>query len=200
MSGEITPFTNRSQYLQPGETTQSKVLDLNNADHVMLVLEEGTSEQREELRNVKGISGEQLDVGIAFARLRRLTIQDMQAQVAERRENNPSLTPDETRLGIYGEELEPQVKDVVFVLLEKGYAPIYSGFDGPIRQAIAVKENALAGWSPSKETLRHMKDKGVRYIGDASAIQFTCDSFLDLEELREIWDMIKIDIPILKQP
>jgi hypothetical protein len=65
-----------------------------------------------------------------FASLREEVHLQVGIQLLERKRNNPQLTPEEAALGIYLEQLEPQVRDAVIEFNRKGYRTGYSGFSG----------------------------------------------------------------------
>src|SRR4051794_20198473 len=67
---------------------------------------------------------------VQFNRLRENVHLQMSQQLDERRRGNPQHTPEEETLGIYLEQLEPQVKEAVLEFNRKGYRTSYSGFSG----------------------------------------------------------------------
>ena len=75
----------------------------------------------------------------AFGELRRRAHTQEAIEYYERKRNNPIKTEEEQELGMFAEELEPQVRHAVFELNQKGYKTISSGFAGrtdPVHQYI----------------------------------------------------------------
>lgn len=65
-----------------------------------------------------------------FVQLREDTLKRMKREIEERKSNNPVPTQAELRLGCFVEELEPQVRDAVLTLNQKGFTTNNSGFWG----------------------------------------------------------------------
>lgn len=65
-----------------------------------------------------------------FAELRRRAIEITERQTAERIRTDPIPTPVEDDLGAFVEMLEPQVREAVLLLHERGYTTESSGFGG----------------------------------------------------------------------
>lgn len=65
-----------------------------------------------------------------FQKLRDSVLKEIDKAVEERKRTNPQATDLEYHLGIYIEELEPQVRDAVLELTRKGYCTTESGFGG----------------------------------------------------------------------
>jgi hypothetical protein len=65
-----------------------------------------------------------------FAELREATHRDMKIEEETRLKDNPTPTEEELYLGVFLESLEPQVRDAVRKMFEKGYATQSSGFHG----------------------------------------------------------------------
>lgn len=72
-----------------------------------------------------------------LSRLRRQFYLDLSSHVLPgRKRGNPARTPEEHQLGVYLEELEPQVREAVREFNRKGYTTVSSGFYGDDYQAI----------------------------------------------------------------
>lgn len=69
-------------------------------------------------------------VSSEFAKLRRAIHQQQAKELEQRKRDNPQKSKEETMLGVYVEELEPQVRAAVIELNRKGYPTYSSGFSG----------------------------------------------------------------------
>lgn len=88
-------------------------------------------------------SGKEAENSQQFTQLRKEVHWKMADAIMERRKNKPELTPEEAELGIYEEELEPQVREAVFELNRKGYKTDSSGFNGTDTQHQYIEGNFL---------------------------------------------------------
>lgn len=64
----------------------------------------------------------------AFDQLRTNTHALMRSEYTKRMAADPTPTPREIALGMYAENLEPQVREATFQMREKGYSTMASGF------------------------------------------------------------------------
>src|SRR5437764_11324056 len=64
-----------------------------------------------------------------YTELRKKAYAQLEKEIRKRKETNSSFTPLEQKFGIYLEEIEPQVREAVIALNEKGYSTFTSGFD-----------------------------------------------------------------------
>ncbi|MDP3970992.1 MAG: hypothetical protein Q8P90_04845 [bacterium] len=65
-----------------------------------------------------------------FSRLLERAHQQSEADLVIRLEKDPVPTEEEVMLGAFREMIEPEVRDAVFEMLHKGYAPESSGYAG----------------------------------------------------------------------
>jgi hypothetical protein len=65
-----------------------------------------------------------------FVTLREQVHLQMRQQLHERQRTHPQRSREEQELGLYIEQLEPQVRDAVLEFNRKGYKTGYSGFSG----------------------------------------------------------------------
>jgi len=120
---------------------------------------------------------------------------------------SPLATDKEYRLGVYAEALESQVRDAVFVLLDKGYTPLESGYmnldDGS--QYLGINGGAfdpqtllesITGGAPSeaKSLLENqLKYTYIQHFKDSEQIQLILvpnDPEMSKSEWKTIWDLI----------
>ena len=86
----------------------------------------------------KVLNPKELEEYLHYFILREEEIEKNKQEVSDRVSHNPHATQEEYDLGVFREALETQVRDAVFALLKKGYAPVYSGFDMAHRHKEAV--------------------------------------------------------------
>lgn len=65
-----------------------------------------------------------------FAELRKHMHEEMERECEEREKTNSTPTEAELRLGVYLEEIEPTLREVVQIFTQKGYTTENSGFEG----------------------------------------------------------------------
>jgi hypothetical protein len=105
-----------------------------------------------------------------FARLREKVQWEMALQLRERTQKNPQYTPEEESLGVYLEQLEPQVREAVLEFNRKGYSTGYSGFSGGKRSGrydVQFQEIA-GGFFIDDETKQKLVQKGVAVTTEPS--------------------------------
>lgn len=170
-------------------------------DVIFRILVSGTPSELSELRAVHGLAEEQVEHARHYARLRDEAHKASRRDADERARNNPTPTEDETRLGCYAENLEPQVRDAVFALQKKGYATIASGFDG-------IGESQHAHFAEPQDPsilpaslVDSLAGRGIRLRlnprGDK--LVFDTDANLSLDELRTVWKEITDALPDLER-
>lgn len=140
------------------------------------------------------------------AKLREQVLSDQEAEVNNRLQNNPQFTEEEKNLGVYTEEIEPQVRNAVFDLNRKGYSTYYSGFyDLDSRYQVIEGRFRL-----DNEIANQLNTEGVEVmIGQAeefgctplsedeeyiTIIQFKANT-IDLKEIEAKWNTIVAMIP-----
>ncbi len=147
-----------------------------------------------------------MDVGTTepsghFARLRREAIDLGQAELRARRPGMPKLTdadssPQERALGVYVEQIEPQVRGAVRTLFHKGYWPTYSGFnqiDGP--QIIRVANVDVDRLSLTPEAAENLEALGFSLELSGRNILLHTDKLPKLDEIRAAWDVVADGLP-----
>jgi hypothetical protein len=114
---------------------------------------------------------------VKFARLREKVQWEMTLQLHDRRQNNPQYTPEEESIGVYLEQLEPQVREAVLEFNRKGYRTISSGFSG--------------GFSRGEYNPEHQEIAGHSFVDDETKQKLAA---MDVEVTPEpswTWEMDK---------
>ncbi|MBU1148976.1 hypothetical protein KKI23_02680 [Patescibacteria group bacterium] len=174
--------------------------DFSNEDIVMRVLESGTADDLEKLREHHGFTQEQIELFRYYAQLRKQTLDEIRQDLDERERNNPTPIEDELNMGAYMESIEPQVQKTVLALRKKGYNTILSGFSGFDGQEIQFADNKLEEFTLSEELLAEAHSAGVQIEIKPDAISFRCERQLPLNELERLWVRIEEDFPDLGEP
>lgn len=73
--------------------------DLRNEEVVFGILERGIPEEVERFRAFHNLTREQVDLMKYYAQLRRITVNQMQEDIARRIKNNPRATEEEIAMG-----------------------------------------------------------------------------------------------------
>lgn len=174
--------------------------DLTNEEVVKKILENGADEEMEKLRAFNNLTPEKLELLRSFARLRKSIHEESGQRLEERKQKNSVATAEELSMGAYKESIEPQVLNAVLNLRKKGYDTYISGFWGPDSQKIGFKENPLESFQLPAGLIKKFQARGVKIKIKPDAISFDCDSYLKIEELKEIWDEIEQAVPDLGKP
>ncbi len=145
------------------------------------------------------LSPEQNELYDKIAELRKKTLDEMEQKARERKKNNPEMTPEEHELGTYLEYIEPQVLNAVRTLRTKGYNTIQSGFTGGNKQYILFDEKTFSEFDLPKTLTDFLEKKGVEIYIEPDEIILTCNKFLDIDELKQVWDRVAETMPDLKE-
>lgn len=127
-----------------------------------------------------------------FERLRYRIKQKMDANITTRLSTKPIMNEVESRLGVFLEMLEPQVRDAVVVLNQKGYSTDASGFMNQVEGQMIEGDFRL-----SDETLRELEVEGVIAETNPSGytrLQFRPD-IADVRRIKQKWNRIASIIP-----
>ena len=132
--------------------------------------------------------------------LRQHALNLQEAALAERLATNPTLMADELELGIHKEALEPQVRDAVMTLNQKGYPTYSSGFYDldPRHQTIEgtfrLDEHIISKLNRHGVRVLIGFDEGSDEPKDITILQFRADT-IDLDEIKKRWDEIADLLP-----
>lgn len=168
---------------------------LENEEAVDRILLQGTDEELKALMAFHKFTSEQVKLFSHFVKLRRDTLADASDRFRARVMSAPEPTEEEWKLGVYREEIEPQVRDAVIMLRNKGYNTFESGFYGPDMQRIGFAESLGAEISP--EALRQLESLGLRTEVTEDGINLHYSRPLGLDELKNAWDIVARDLPDL---
>lgn len=105
---------------------------------------------------------------------------------------NPNLTREETNLGFFVEQLEPQVKNAVMEMRKKGYQTTNSGFSGN-NQIIEVE----GGFSFGNEVIAKLHEMGIVIVrkNGNNVLEFPMSEEDTLQTLTEKWNKVVGLIP-----
>lgn len=127
-----------------------------------------------------------------FALLRkeanRIALKDTQKRI----ENNPVFSEFEEKLGIFVEQIEPQVRSAVIEINKKGYATNSSGFYGYFGEYQAVDGN----FRLDDETKKRLTEMEVEVMDGITItdIRFW-PTVPNLEYIKQKWDAISQVLP-----
>jgi hypothetical protein len=110
-----------------------------------------------------------------FARLREKVQWKMALKLHERMQNNPQYTPEEKSLGVYLEQLEPQVREAVLEFNRKGYRTTSSGFSG--------------AFSHGQYDVEHQEISGKFFIDDETKQKLAAMGVVVTTESSWTWEM-----------
>lgn len=170
--------------------------DLNNEEVITKIFETGSDEELKELREFHNLTAEQIELFQSCAKLRKSVIEQMKRDIKTRKEQNPIATAEELSMGAYKESIEPQVREAVLNLRKKGYTTYESGFHMFNGQIISFEKNHLI----PEELIGSIKIDGVDIKINPNSISFSYDHFLELDEIKNIWNQIEQSLPDLGKP
>ena len=188
------------------DSTTTNVEDLNNEQTVHRILESGSDEELERLREHaatqmhKPVSNEEMQRYRKFAQQRRRIIEESDRAAEKRKATNPAADELERAIGLYRERLEFQVRDAVFALRQKGYSSYESGFSGLERQQITFHDSApeLVTHTFSEKLLQVFTQYEAEPYCKENAVGFTLKQSISDETLKALWDLLVEEIPPLK--
>jgi hypothetical protein len=170
-------------------------LDLNNEDYLTKLFESGNKEDLEKIKEYHSLSQEQVELFSYFAKMRRDVLNEMHEKLDERRVNNPIATKDELNMGAYQESIEPQVREAVNALREKGYASYESGFSGFDSQLISFEENHLQDFKMPDQVIDSFNKQGVVVEIKSDSIRMIFKKKFSQEEISTFWKEIESYLP-----
>jgi len=172
--------------------------ELGNIEFVEKILLEGNPARLKQVVDKYKLTKEQLETFIYYTKLRSDIVEKMNEAVGVRVESVPIATPEETSMGVYLENIEPQARKAVQIMRQKGYNTYLSGFVMPNhRQTIEFTDASLQGYTPSEHLEMYLKGKGVELEIDGTAISFKTLKKLSEDELRGVWLEVAYDLPNL---
>ncbi len=193
------PEINHS-YTQGAQNEKNNGCDLRNEDNICRILEEGSQEELEKLREFYDFSSEEMMLHRDFAILRKEVHKNMSNTFRERILSNPEPSQEEESLCVYREEIEPHVLSAVILMRKKGYDTYESGFYGLNKQRIGFNDSCLDGFELPFDVIEFAKTKEVEIKIGSDNIEYFCNKFLSTEEIKEIWEKIAEALPDLNSP
>lgn len=181
-----------------------------NADLIDRLLVHGDHEQLQELLKYLHATNH-VEVTIAdvefeayYARMRNNVHEEMDWSRRTRDLASMPKSDFEEKAGILLEEIEPQVRQAVTNLNDKGYKTKGSGFYGNTSQQIYLSrdsktgqaDNAFSNYHPSDELAKWLETKNIELEVESDSITYTTKEKLNLAELEEIWNKIADDVPL----
>lgn len=130
-----------------------------------------------------------------MSQLRQRVHREMRINLNHRIAQNPFPSHEELVLGVFLEEIEPQVREAVLSFNRKGYKTIMSGFfsNGRIRQQIN------GPFVLDEATITELHASGVIVLCSTQERNHTFVEFYperaDLDEIRDRWDQIVRILP-----
>ena len=171
--------------------------DYRNEDIIRKIFESGAPEELKEVEALHNLTPRQVELFCYYAKLRRITIDQMREEIKIREKENPVATEEELSMGVYKEKIEPQVMDTVLKLRQKGYTTFASGFSGFNEQDIKFNEEHLKDFQLPENLINDLEEKGVEIKIKQKSISFRCSSILKLDEIKKIWEDIESALPYL---
>lgn len=183
------------------ETREPHETDLENHENIERILVSGTDSELAKLRDHYKLDQIQIERLCHYARLRSSVHDEMTLELHTRLDQDPNPTEGELEAGTFIENIEPQVRMAVLDLRKKGYSTWESGFMGVEgEQRISFEEELPANFKPSTQLVESLVEKGVVLQIEPSAISYTTDRILSVEEMKDIWSNIQEEIPALDKP
>lgn len=183
---------------QIGDPTRLE--DLEKDEVVLQIFEHDNPADVERFRVFHNLTTEQIEAMRYYVRLRATTLEQMRQDIERRKQINPIATQEELSMGAYQEMIEPQVRDAMRVMRQKGYTTTSSGFSGLHSQSIHFAQPHLREWHVPDYLLIALHKKNITLRVKESVIVFECENALSIDEVQEAWNLIADDVPDLGGP
>lgn len=184
----------------------------SNSDLIDRLMVHGDKEQLQELlkylhaTNHVEVTIEDVEFEAYYARMRNNIHEEMDWSRRTRDLNSSPKSDFEMKSGVLMEEIEPQVRQAVINLNDKGYKTRGSGFFGHASQQIYLSRNSKTGqtdgafsnYHPSNELIKWLNAKNIELEIESDSITYTTKEKFGLTELEEIWNKIADDVPLNK--
>jgi len=172
----------------------------HNEDYIRKVFTEGDRSEIEKIKKIHNFTQEQVDLFCDFAVLRRDTLAKMKLELEQRMKKQPRPDKEELELGAYEEQLEPQVRETVLKLRQKGYATDESGFGDFDGQKIGFEQEYFSDHAWSTSLQAELAKEGIELIIEANAIKLKFSRSVGLPLITETWSKIEKALPDLGRP
>lgn len=143
------------------------------------------------------------------SQLRDAVYEGMYSELQDRAANNPTPTEQEMRMGAYKEEIEPQARDAVMSMRDKGYNTSSSGFGDPADGHETQQLTLRTPLSAETETTLKAQGFSVENISlkqkdntesNLTNITFQPNNPMNLGEMKSRWDQLAGMLPDRGQP
>lgn len=170
-------------------------------DEIVEVFESGSDEALSAIAREFNLTEAQVDFFRWYAQLRKSTHSSMKRELDQRIIQEPRGTEAEKSLGLYREMIEPQVRQALFRLREKGYNTQQSGFGGPEgEQMIELSDEGFKNVRCTDEFKGQLLARGATIDVTPKQIILRFVEKLPIEKLEEIWNIVETQIPSLGVP
>jgi hypothetical protein len=181
------------------KTEKKENIDLGDSAVVEEILCNGTKEELDSLAAFYNFSPEQIELFVNFEKLRKKVHAENDKEFEKRILEDPEPTEEEELAGVYCNEIEPQVRDAVFLMRKKGYNTYESGFYGLNKQKIGVTDNSFEKIELPLQILEKARKVEIEIEVNNNAIELICQKYIGLEEIKEIWDNIADFLPVREE-
>jgi hypothetical protein len=154
----------------------------------------------EKIKQVQNFSDEQIKLFCDFAQLRHETHIKMEQDLAKRQAVDQKASEQELDLGAYIEQIEPQVRETVLELRQKGYTTHTSGFSGFDSQKISFTEEHLKNYTIPPSLSEEFEKIDANIIVEPRSIEIKFGRYHDLDEIRILWKKVAASLPSLGGP
>lgn len=147
-------------------------------------------------------AGQRKRISRIITQLRKSAHDEMERVIQQRRdENRMKPTQEDQDLGIYIENIEPQVRDAVIQMRQKGYSTYESGFYNVLgEQRVSCEQPDFDGIVFSPELMERLAKNGIALEVEQHSIAFTPRGRFGIEDLKKIWDLIADELPMRGKP
>lgn len=168
-----------------------------NEELVEKVLQNHIPGELEKLRILSGHTKEQIELYSQYAILRKSTLSEMRESKERRLQENPIKTPEEEKLGVFLEMIEPQVRNAVLKIQAKGYETWESGFDSGAGQMIGFKKDYFKNPAVFEALKNELNEQKINFEMEPDQLRIKFEKMYSLEEIGKIWDKIAEALPNL---
>lgn len=163
-----------------------------NEDIISEILAKGQPEDLKAVstfwqENGRQITDEEMKIYSYYQRLRQQVHAGRQLGLKKRKAEAPEKTKEELSLGCYLEELEPQVRQVILNLNNKGYKTQGSGFGPENTQSIYCRDDQFQNLELDNQLILNLKSRGIEIKIKPKNLTLFINKKLNLDELKEIW-------------
>ncbi|MEM4271050.1 MAG: hypothetical protein QXO70_03075 [Candidatus Pacearchaeota archaeon] len=134
-------------------------INLQDLEIIEKILLSGSPQEIEDLKNFYNLNKDQIEMFRFFVKMSNAVHLQMRENFKKRILINPEPTEEEWEMGVYIEEIEPQVIEAVRIMRKKGYDTYESGFYGPEKQRIGLRGEELKGVVLSQDIIKIARER-----------------------------------------